>query len=173
MNTTTTSTSTTTNPYSYLLWIGYLILAIGGSALYGASLSLHFEHWSFDLGAYWVIISASCSWILLFGTTYLIGYKKISLRWLIQISLETVVYGVTVLIAASLVNLIAKGLHFPSLLMVTPNILLVLFSNILMADHYIREMKTQHFSPPLSLLLWLTLLDGFGIFFLYFFGKMF
>ncbi|WP_232698330.1 hypothetical protein [Brevibacillus daliensis] len=157
----------------YALWLGYLLLASIGSALYGASLTLHFDYWSSDLGAYWVLLSAGCSWLILFGVTYMIGYKKISLRWLIHLSLQTMVYGVIVLLGAALVNVIAEGMDFSSHLMLTPNILLVLFSNILMGNHFVSELRTQEIFAPLAAILWIILLNGTALFFFYLFGKIF
>jgi hypothetical protein len=56
-------------------WAGLVGIAVGGSAVYGASLSLRFPRWRPDNGALWLALSAGLGWCV-FGPTLVLVTRR-------------------------------------------------------------------------------------------------
>lgn len=146
-------------------WIAYTLIAFGGSAVYGASLSALFPRWDLQSGVLWIIFSSGLGWLVL-GTGMIIGFRrKLSILTMTDICMVTMAYGILVLMLASFVNMLALFVLPSSHFMTVLNFLMIAASNITMAAVFANRLRRHGVSVLYAVLMWIVLLDGSGAIF--------
>jgi hypothetical protein len=156
----------------YGLWICLAGIAVGGSLLYGASLSLALPEWQPGSSALWLAFSAGLSWCL-FGPALVLVTRRRVLTCA-HACLVTMAYGEAVLAAGACLNLL---FHLaPSLARsIAPgptNLALVGVSNGVMAALLTGQMRALGVLAWKTLLCWLAVLDGCGALFFSLFQRL-
>lgn len=112
-------------------WAGLVSIAVGGSAIYGASLSLRFPGWRPAKGALWLALSAGLGWCV-FGPSLLLVTRRNAFACA-HACLVTMAYGEAVLLSAAAANLLQSRL--PPAAQLDPlrfNLVTVGLSNVLL-----------------------------------------
>lgn len=113
-------------------WMALILIAVGGSCLYGGSLSLVLPAWRASRGAVWVAASAGLAWCAL-GPALVLATRRNPVT-LAQACLVTMAHGEGVLAAGVLLNAAARGSGWSARLpMDRLNLAWVALSNITMA----------------------------------------
>lgn len=147
-------------------WTWLVLIAVGGSCTYGASLALAFPGWTPGAGAAWLALSAGLAWCL-FGPA-LIMLSQRSPWTLAHACLVTMAFGEAVLQVTALGNVagIYRVLGGPSAF----NSGMVLLSNVVMAGAVTTQLRAVGVAPWRTLLAWMLVLNGSGaLFFLLFY----
>ena len=146
----------------YRLWASLAAIAVGGSLVYGASLSLLFHRWRPQHSALWLTLSAGGSWCI-FGPLLVLVTRRRA-RTCAQACLTTMAYGQAVLVSGTAINvwLRLKG-SFKEAALARWNLALVGLSNLLMATALTRQLRTLGVSAWKTLLSWMVVLNGSGI----------
>jgi hypothetical protein len=142
----------------YPLWIVLVLLAIGGSLLYGASLSLVIPQWHPLSGALWLALSAGIAWCI-FGPLLVI-LSHSSPFTCAHSCLTTMAYGELILVAAAAFNLIGAIGQFHALSYVLSNILFVALSDAIMAIMLTLQMQALGMPLWKTLAAWIFVLNG-------------
>ena len=151
-------------------WSVFFLIAVFGSLLFGASLSLVFPGLELGAGALLILLSAGLGWFV-FGPLLLLVSKKPPLLCA-HACMVTMVYGEAVLALGALGNLIlwAAGL---ALYLATPwNALALLVGNITMGAVLASQLRALGVPLRSTLLLWLIGLNGSGALFFWFFSRV-
>lgn len=154
----------------YVIWLALTTIAITGSCLYGASLSLVLPAWKPTGGALWILLSAGLGWFV-FGPTLIFVSKK-SIFTCAHACMVTMAYGEGVLSLAALVNLIIAFNLPVSFDIGILNFLMVVVSNIVMALVLTLQMQAISVAWYKSLLSWMLALNGSGAIFFWIFQKI-
>lgn len=155
-------------PYS--TWVALTIIAIVGSCVYGASLSLVLPTWKPTGGALWILLSAGFGWFI-FGPTLIFVSKK-SIFTCAHACMVTMAYGEGVLSLAALVNFFISFSLPISIDIGVLNFLMVVVSNIVMATVLTLQMQAISVAWYKSLLSWMLALNGSGAIFFWVFQKI-
>ena len=149
---------TVTIPYK--LWAELTAIAVGGSLLYGASLSLHFRGWRPTRSALWLGLSAGGSWCIFGPLLVLVSRRRV--QTCAQACLTTMACGEAVLVSGAAINvgLRLKG-SFKELK--RWNFALVGLSNFVMAAALARQLRALGVPAWKTLLLWMVALNGSGV----------
>ena len=84
----------------YRLWARLAALAVGGSLVYGASLSLLFRRWQPGRSALWLVLSAGGGWCIYGPVLVLLSRRRT--QTCAQACLTTMAYGEAVLVSVRL-----------------------------------------------------------------------
>jgi hypothetical protein len=161
-----TSPSFKNLPYS--TWVGLTFIAVVGSLIYGASLSLVFPQWRLSAGAIWFALSAGLGWCV-FGPMLLLLTRRNAFTCA-HACLVTMAYGEAVLVSGATVNALLRltGITNPTAF----NVVCVALSNVIMAATL--SLQLQAIGVPVwkTLLAWMVILNGSGAMFFYLFLKL-
>jgi hypothetical protein len=152
-------------------WAGLVGIAAGGSAIYGASLSLRFPGWRPDKGALWLALSAGLGWCV-FGPSLLLVTRRNAFACA-HACLVTMAYGEAVLLSGAAANLLQSRL--PPAAQIDPlrfNLATVGFSNVLMAAVLALQLRELGVPVATTLLLWMLALNGSGALFFRLFHRL-
>jgi uncharacterized membrane protein YhaH (DUF805 family) len=146
----------------YQLWSKLTTIAVGGSLLYGASLSLLFRRWRPGRSALWLALSAGGAWCL-FGP-FLVLLSHLRTLTCVQACLTTMAYGEGVLVSGAGINLWfrLKG-GFEEAFLTRWNVALVGFSNIVMGTALVRQLHALNVPAWKTVLSWIAVLNGSGV----------
>jgi hypothetical protein len=86
----------------YRLWGSLATIAVGGSLVYGASLSLLFHRWRPGRSALWLALSAGGGWCIFGPLLVLVSRRRV--QTCAQACLTTMTYGEAVLVSGAAVN---------------------------------------------------------------------
>jgi hypothetical protein len=151
-------------------WSVFFLIAIFGSLLYGASMSLVFPGLALGAGALLILLSAGLGWFV-FGPLLLLVSKRPPLLCA-HACMVTMVYGEAVLALGALGNLLlwASGL---TLYLATPwNSLALLTGNLTMAVVLASQLRVLGVPLRRTLLVWVLGLNGSGTLFFWFFSRV-
>ncbi len=153
----------------FQLWTSLVGIAVGGSAIYGASLHSLFPEWQFSTGALWIVLSAGLSWCLYIPALWLWSSRKFSTC--VQASLVTMAYGELVLTLLAILNLIIwrSGMSMNAGYF---NVLCIALSNLLMVIVLAKQMSSLGFKPWKTIVLWTAVLDGCGLLLFWIFRQL-
>jgi hypothetical protein len=152
-------------------WAGLVGIAVGGSSVYGASLSRRFPRWRPTSGALWLALSAGLGWCV-FGPTLLLVTRRNALTCA-HACLVTMAYGEAVLVSGALANLLQA--HAPRRNQVDPlrfNLATVGLSNVVMATVLALQLRELGVPARTTLLLWMVALNGSGALFFQLFQQV-
>lgn len=151
-------------------WASLVSIAVGGSAIYGASLSLRFPGWRPTSGALWLALSAGLGWCV-FGPTLVLVTRRNPCTCA-HACLVTMAYGEAVLVSGALANLVQT--HAPPHNQLDPthfNLATVGVSNVVMATALALQLRELGIPPAQTLLLWIAALNGSGALFFWLFHR--
>lgn len=151
----------------YPTWAALTAIAIVGSCLYGASLSLVLPDWQPTGGALWILLSSGLGWFI-FGPTLIFVTKK-NILICAHACMVTMAYGEGVLTLTALANLILSFNLPVSFNVGVFNFAMVVVSNIVMMLVLTLQMQAIGIAWWKTFLVWMLALNGSGaIFFLLF-----
>src|SRR5436190_22181626 len=87
-------------------WAVLVAFAVGGSLLYGASLSLILPGWSAGAAAMWLALSAGLAWCVFVPALY--SFTALRWRECCDASLMTMAFGEVILVSGALVNALLR-----------------------------------------------------------------
>lgn len=140
-------------------WSLLLAVAIGGSLLYGASLSLVLPGWNLGGAALWLTLSAGLAWCILIPALWLA--TRFPLWHCLDACLVTMAAGEVILASGALVNALLwwqQSTASGALI----NELVVGISNVAMAAVLALELRRNGTSVARTLTLWMLALNGSG-----------
>lgn len=163
------SPSLTELPYGTWAWL--TLIAVAGSLLYGASLSLVLPQWRTTGGALWMTLSAGLSWCVFGPALVLLTRRK--LFTLAHACLVTMAYGEGVLVSAAGINALLafsghQGLPDASLF----NLIAVAAANGTMAVALALQLQAVGVPMGKTLLAWMVLQNGSGAAFFWLFRHL-
>ncbi len=155
----------------YRFWANLTAIAVGGSLVYGASLSLLFRRWRPGRSALWLALSAGGGWCI-FGPL-LVLLSRLRAQTCAQACLTTMVYGEAVLVSGAGINmwLGLKG-SFKEAVLARWNVALVGISNLVMATALTRQLHALGVPAWKTLLSWMIVLNGSGTLLFGFFRRL-
>ncbi len=142
----------------WMAWVWLVLIAVGGSCLYGASLAAVFPGWRPGRGAAWLALSAGIAWCC-FGPV-LIGLSRRRPWSLAHACLVTMAYGEAVLQLAALGNLLLVT-RMPGLA-VPYNGAAVGAANLVMAGMLALQLRSLEVPAVVTLSAWMVVLNGGG-----------
>ena len=151
------------------VWIWLTGIAVGGSCLYGASLSLALPAWRPERGALWLALSAGLGWCV-FGPTLVLVSRRNAFV-LAHACLVTMAYGEAVLASGAAVNVVVGVLGGPSGLPAF-NIACVAMSNVVMAGALTLQLQAVRVPVWKTLGAWVVALNGSGAVFFRVFARL-
>ena len=143
-------------------WSLLTAVAVGGSCLFGASLSLVLPGWSIASGAAWLAISAGLAWCVFIPS--LSAVTRIPFTACCHACLISMGGGEVVLASGALVNAVLWLRHATELAVVI-NAATVLLSNIAMAVLLAMQLHGRGVSIGRTLAAWMLILNGSGALF--------
>jgi hypothetical protein len=148
-----------TPPVDWPRWTTLTLVAVAGSLLYGASLSLVLPGWTATSAALWLAISAGLSWCVLIPVLCLV--LRVPLIPCIDACLVTMAWGEAVLALGVLINLAlwSRGAVMHAAWM---NLALVGVSNVVMALVLVNRLRSRSASPARVWTAWMLALNGSG-----------
>lgn len=152
-------------------WAGLVSIAVGGSAIYGASLSLRFPRWRPTSGALWLALSAGLGWCV-FGPALVLATRRNAFTCA-HACLVTMAYGEAVLVSGAAANLLQT--HTALRDQVDPlrfNQATVGLSNVVMATVLALQLRELGVPVAKTLLLWMAALNGSGALFFWLFHRI-
>lgn len=145
----------------YRLWSGLIAIAMGGSLIYGASLSLIFHRWRPGRSALWLALSAGGSWCL-FGP-FLILFSRRRARTCAHAYLITMAYGESILISGAIINLLfSLKSDIKKTFLLRWNISLIGISNLVMVTALTNQLRALGVPIWKTLFSWIAVLNGSG-----------
>jgi len=143
------------------VWGALVAVAVGGSCLYGASLSLVLPRWRLGSGAAWVALSAGLAWCA-FGPGLVVLTRRHPLA-LAHACLVTMACGEAVLTTAAAWNLwlrlTGRWRRLPA---GRANLAWVALSNVVMAAALATQLRSLGVPIRTTLAAWFAMLDGVG-----------
>ena len=155
----------------YRLWSGLIAIAVGGSLVYGASLSLLFRSFRPGRSALWLALSAGGGWCF-FGP-FLVLLSRRRARTCAHACLTTMTYGEAVLVSGAGINLLfsLKG-GFKKAFLARWNFALVGLSNLVMVTALTGQMRVLGVPAWKMLFSWMAVLNGSSAFLCVLFRRM-
>lgn len=154
----------------YRVWAALVAVAVLGSCLYGASLSLVLPRWRPWAGARWVALSAGLAWCV-FGPGLMLLTRRHPLT-LAHACLVTMAYGEAVLALGAGLNLLLRASGLSRRVPAGPfNLAWVGLSNVVMAATLARQLGGLGVPARTTLAAWFGLLDGSGAVLFWLFGR--
>ena len=145
----------------YRLWAGLAAIAVGGSLVYGASLSLLFHRWRPRRSALWLALSAGGSWCI-FGPLLVLVTRRRA-QTCVQACLTTMAYGEAVLVSGAAINVwLRLQSSFKETVLARWNLALVGISNLVMVTALTRQLRALGVPAWKTLLSWMVVLNGSG-----------
>ena len=155
----------------FATWCELIAIAVGGSALYGASLVHALPTWRPREGALWLALSAGAGWGI-FGP----GLIRVTGKHpfvCAHACMVTMAYGEGVLAAGAALNaLLADPRRAPRFNRAHFNLAWVGLSNITMATALALQLRTIGVPPRRTLATWMLLLNGSGAVFFWLFARL-
>jgi hypothetical protein len=147
---------------SWKRWSALVMVAVLGSCLYGASLSLVLRDWQTGAAALWLAASAGAAWCVFIPALW--RATRQPLLECLDHCLVTMACGEVVLISGALVNLL---LSYAELLenAVPINAAIVAISNVTMFIVFAAQMRSGGVAVWKTLALWMLGLNGSGALF--------
>jgi hypothetical protein len=143
-------------------WSLLIAVAVGGSCLYGASLSLLFSGWSGSGSAAWLAISAGLAWCVFIPC--LSAFTRVPLVTCWHCCLVAMGGGEVVLVSGALVNVVLL-LRTAVAYSVEINAGIVLVSNIAMSALLALQLRRHGVAIAKTLVAWMLILNGTGAIF--------
>ena len=141
------------------MWAVLVGIAVGGSCLYGASLSLALPGWQSGAAALWLAVSAGASW-----GVFIPALSRATRRPLVECfdrCLVTMAFGEVVLTSGALVNLLLWHLAvMQNAAAINGGI--VSISNVVMAAALAGQMRRVGVPVRTTIALWMLVLNGCG-----------
>ena len=152
-------------------WGELTAIAVGGSALYGASLARVLPTWRPREGALWLALSAGAGWCIFGpGLIHVTGKHPFVCA---HACLVTMAYGEGVLAAGAALNtLLANPRRAPRLDRARFNLAWVGLSNVTMATALALQLRAIGVPTRKTLGAWMVLLNGSGALFFWLFARM-
>ena len=146
-------------------------IAVIGSCLYGASLSLVFPQWRPTASALWLALSAGMGWCV-FGPVLVAATRRNAFT-LAHACLVTMAYGEAVLVTGALLNVMLRWTNLMAAVPPGPfNLAWVTLSNIVMAAVLTVQLGAIQVPKWKTLLIWMAALNGSGAFFFWWFQRL-
>jgi hypothetical protein len=142
-----------------VVWLGLIGIAVGGSGIFGASLSLVLPAWNLWSGAAWLILSAGLAWV--FFIPALAYFSRESLAVCFHVSLLTMAAGEVVLVSGALLNL-ALWLSSATQHAAVINMGVVACSNVVMVAVLATLLARRGVPAWKSVAVWIVALNGTG-----------
>jgi hypothetical protein len=133
--------------------------AVGGSCLYGASLSWTMPDWRAGDSAVWMALSAGLAWLIFIPALAFVTRR--SLRCCLDASLLAMAVGEVVLIAGAGINALVLMRANPTV-SIAVNSSIVALSNITMAAFLTVQLRRVQVPPRRTLLAWCFILNASG-----------
>jgi hypothetical protein len=153
----------------YKTWSWLAAIAVSGSGLYGASLSLVLPGWSTADGALWLILSAGLGWCI-FGPALILVTGR-NIFTVTHACLVTMAYGEAVLIGGAIINLVQYFINIS----IDPfifNFACVGLANLVMAATLTLQFRAVDVPGWKTLLVWMAILNGSGVVFFTLFRRL-
>jgi hypothetical protein len=155
----------------YLTWGLLTGIAVIGSCIYGASLSLVFPQWRPTAGALWLAMSAGLGWCV-FGPTLVMVTCRNAFT-LAHACLVTMAYGEAVLVVGAALNLLLRVTNLMAAVPPGPfNLTWVALSNVVMATVLTLQLHAIQVPRWKTLLTWMVALNGSGALFFWWFQRL-
>ena len=165
------ATTPTLSRLPYLTWGFLTAIAVIGSCIYGASLSLVFPQWRPTAGALWLALSAGLGWCV-FGPALVVATRRNAFT-LAHACLVTMAYGEAVLVLGAALNLLLRVTSLMALVPPGPfNLAWVAFSNVVMATVLTLQLHVIHVPRWKTLLTWMVALNGSGAVFFWWLARV-
>jgi hypothetical protein len=152
----------------YTTWAGLTFIAVAGSMIYGASLSLVFPQWRVAEGAMWLTLSAGLSWCV-FGPALVLLTRR-HIFTCAHACLVTMAYGEAVLVTGACVNGVIAFADGQGVALFF-NIVCVALSNVVMATALALQLQAVRVPVWKTLLAWTVFLNGSGAVFFWIFQR--
>lgn len=155
----------------YTTWGALTGIAVGGSAIYGASLSRVFPRWRLTGSALWLALSAGGGWCV-FGPALVLMSRRNAFTCA-HACLVTMAYGEGVLLTGAGINLLLAGRRGVGRLDPRAfNLAWVGLSNVVMAAALMLQLRAVGVPAWKTLLLWMAVLNGSGALFFWSFRRL-
>ena len=165
------ATRPTVNNLPYATWCLLTAIAVLGSFLYGASLSLVLPQWRPGTGALWLALSAGLAWCV-FGPVLVVVARRPAFTCA-HACLVTMAYGEAVLVAGAALNLTLSVANLDTVVPPGPfNLAWVGLSNIVMATVLALQLRAVGVPIWKTLLTWMLILTGSGAIFFWLFQRL-
>jgi hypothetical protein len=132
-------------------------IAIGGSCLYGASLSWTLPNWQAGNSAMWMALSAGLAWIIFIPVLALVAGR--ALLCCLDAGLLTMAVGEVVLVVGAGVNILVPS---ATLAPVVVNSSIVTLANITMVAFLAVKLRRVRVPVKRTVLAWCVVLNGSG-----------
>jgi hypothetical protein len=146
-------------PLPLRLWSLLAAVAIGGSCLYGGSLSLVFPSWKMSAGALWLALSAGLAWVVFIPS--LCGVTRLPFAVCLHVCLVAMGGGEVVLASGAIVNALLR-LHQVTEFAVWINAGIVAISNVAMLVLLAAELQRRGVPVRRTAATWVFILNGSG-----------
>jgi hypothetical protein len=140
-------------------WLTLTGVAIGGTCLYGASLSLVLPSWNLLTAAVWLAVSAGAAWGVFIPLLH--GITRVPFLTCFDACLTTMAGGEVVLMSGALVNGLLCELHVTAHALWI-NAAIVAISNLAMLAILARLLWRRRVPPRITAALWMLILNGSG-----------
>jgi len=148
----------------YRSWLYLSGIAIGGSMIYGASLSLVVQRWHFGASAMLLTFAAGLAWCVF--VPIIVMATKMNVFAVTHACLVTMAYGEAVLALGAVINvLLSSSQVFRVVDGVTFNAAWVLLTNIIMLMALAIQLAAVKIPYWKTALLWMVALNGSGYLF--------
>jgi hypothetical protein len=151
-------------------WSAFIGVAVGGSLLYGASLSWVLPGWGAGDAAVWLALSAGLAWCVFIPALY--AATELQWRDCFDACLVTMALGEVVLASGALVNALLR-FHAMTTNAALINGLVVALSNIVMAGVLTRLLRPRGVAVGRTVALWTLALNGSGAVFFFVLHRVF
>lgn len=157
---------TPAQPIPWLRWVALGFVAVAGSLLYGASLSLVLPGWESWSAAVWLALSAGIAWCVLIPVLCRVG----RVAWVpcCDACLLTMAVGEGVLVSGALLNTLlwmaCGSVHAAAI-----NGVVVGISNVVMASVLAHRLRLHGVPPRRTWAAWMLALNGSGAVFFFIF----
>jgi hypothetical protein len=152
------------------VWFVFFLIAVFGSLLYGASLSLAFPGLNLQKGALLILLSAGLGWFV-FGPLLLLA-TRLPLLLCAHACMVTMAYGELVLAFGALGNLLLWLSSWQDSLATAWNLLALLAGNLTMAAVLASQLVVLGASRGVVFACWLVGLNGSGAFLFWLFSRV-
>lgn len=143
-------------------WSALILVAVAGSCLYGASLSLVLRDWQTGAAALWLALSAGAAWCVFIPALWWATRRPLTECF--DRSLVTMACGEVVLSSGALVNLLLwRAALFENAAPI--NAVIVAISNVTMCLVLAAQMRSRGVAVWKTLAVWMLALNGSGALF--------